>query len=126
MPAPSLNRQLLNTMGWFWRSLEDNRQQMLDEARLPEVLLGGSAVLATTITAGYLIWLIKGGQIVAAVMANLPAWRLIDPLPILNSIIDDDEEVDDSLDSIIQEGTGALEATANDQPIHDQPLQNPQ
>ena len=43
----------------------------------------------------------------AAVMANLPAWRLIDPLPILNAMIDEQDN-DDSLESIIEKGEDDL------------------
>ena len=37
-------------------------------------------------------------------MAQLPAWRLIDPLPILAQLdIDEDEDEDDSLESLVGE-----------------------
>ncbi len=107
------SNDLLDKHGWFWQALDHNSKQMQSAANLPQILLGSSAAIASTISVGYLIWLIKGGQIVAAMMANVPAWRLIDPLPILNAMIDDEDDgedgEDDSLDTIINKGEGKLD-----------------
>jgi hypothetical protein len=40
-----------------------------------------SASLATS--AGYLTWLLRGGSLFASVLASLPTWRTLDPLPVL-------------------------------------------
>ena len=104
--------ELINKSGWFWKALDENTNQMTTGTNLPEMILGSSAALASSVTVGYLIWLIKGGQVLAAVMANLPAWRLIDPLPILNAITDDREDLD-SLQKIINDGETVLESTPN-------------
>ena len=105
----SVDRNLLDKSGWFWHALDQNSRQMQSEANLPEILLGSSAAIASSMTVGYLVWLIKGGQVAAAVMANMPAWRLIDPLPILTALIEDDEVEDDSLESIITHGEDELD-----------------
>jgi nucleoside permease NupC len=98
----------MDKAGWFWQALNQNSERMETQSSVAEVLLGGTAAIASSITVGYLVWLIKGGQVLAAIMANLPAWQLIDPLPILNSIIDDDED-EDSLHKIIIEGEREME-----------------
>jgi hypothetical protein len=64
---------------------------------------GGTAALSTSISVGYVVWLIRGGQVLAALMAHLPAWSLIDPLPILGSFDKRDDENDDSLQSMLEE-----------------------
>lgn len=108
----TLDPSLLDRTGWFWQALDRNRQQMESEANLPEILLGNTAAITSSITVGYLIWLIKGGQVLAALMANLPAWRLIDPLPILSTMIDEEEGDDDSLESIVKQGNATLGSNA--------------
>jgi hypothetical protein len=40
----------------------------------------GSTVL---LSAGYLTWLLRGGSLLASVLATMPTWRNFDPLPIL-------------------------------------------
>lgn len=109
----SVDASMLDRSGWFWQALDQNRRQLEAEASLPQFLLGSTAAIASSVTVSYLIWLIKGGQVLAAVMANLPAWRLIDPLPILNSIIDDDDGDDDSLQKMINEGEDELNVDAD-------------
>ena len=104
-----MNNEFMNKESWFWKALDNNKSQLQSESGLTELLMGSSAALASSITVGYLVWLIKGGQVLAAVMANLPAWRLIDPLPILSSIADNDDD-DDSLQTIIEEGEDELES----------------
>ena len=99
----ALDDEFFKTDGWFWRELDRNSHQLETNAMLPEILLGTSAALTSGVSVGFLVWIIKGGQISAMVLANLPAWRWIDPLPILNSISNLEEE-GDSLESIIENG----------------------
>ncbi|MFK7767294.1 MAG: DUF4347 domain-containing protein [Mariniblastus sp.] len=102
-----LDERFMDKSGWFWQALNANDERMALEASLPNVLFQSSAALASGVTVGYLVWLIKGGQVMAAVVANLPAWRLIDPLPILNAMIADQD--DESLETIIEKGEDVLE-----------------
>ena len=46
------------------------------------ILLSAIAV-STGLSVGYVIWLIRGGVLLSSVLSSLPAWRLVDPLPVL-------------------------------------------
>jgi len=50
---------------------------------------------------GYLLWLIRGGTLMGSVLSSLPAWRLVDPLPVLGSLGDDLDNDDESLESMV-------------------------
>ncbi len=39
--------------------------------------------VATVGTVGYILWTLRGGMLMAVALSQLPTWRLIDPLPIL-------------------------------------------
>jgi hypothetical protein len=56
-----------------------------DSTTVPEIVLGATTVVSTALSLGYVIWLVRGGAIFASLVASLPAWTLIDPLPILTS-----------------------------------------
>lgn len=43
------------------------------------------AISTLSVTAGYLIWSLRGGMLLATFMTSLPSWQWIDPLPILES-----------------------------------------
>jgi hypothetical protein len=106
-PTETVTREVVTNITefatWLWTDLDQVSQQMSEDAEIPVIIAGGSTALATSISVGYVFWLIRGGQLFAAMMAQLPAWRLIDPLPIL-AILDQDEEPDDeSLEDIVDE-----------------------
>jgi hypothetical protein len=79
---------------------------------MPSLSIGQVAGLTTTLSVGYVMWLIRGGQILAGVMSQLPAWRFIDPLPILSSLPGQFESrEDDSIESLLDKG---LESNSDD------------
>ena len=61
------------------------------------------------------MWLLKGGQILAGIIAQVPAWQLIavDPLPIIRSIDEDDLDVDgESLASMVDDANEHADSSA--------------
>jgi hypothetical protein len=44
-------------------------------------VIGG---MLTTASAGYVMWLLRAGPLVASILSSLPAWRTFDPLPVLD------------------------------------------
>ena len=98
---------------WMWQALDEYQNQVEAESNIPVAILGSTAGFASSISVGYLIWLIRGGNILAAVMANLPAWSLIDPLPVLSRLESDQAAGDDSLESIIENTEAKLDAPAD-------------
>ena len=65
---------------------------------LENSLVTGSIVA----TAGYVLWTLRGGVLMATMMTSLPSWKFIDPLPVLDSFNDiaDGEDLD-AFDSIL-------------------------
>jgi hypothetical protein len=83
---------------------------VLDDATALHRLMVGSAVGITTgLTVGYVFWTVRAGYLLTSLVAQMPAWRFVDPLPILNSFDAETTHTDtDSLESIA--GSGAEEA----------------
>jgi hypothetical protein len=48
--------------------------------------LGTGAVFSAGLSVGYVAWLLRSGVILTSVLSSLPAWRFIDPLPILSNL----------------------------------------
>ena len=65
-----------------------NEQSMFD---FQEYAVGASAISTTSLSVGYIVWLIRGGSLLASFVSILPAWTSFDPLPVLNG---DDLEAD--------------------------------
>jgi hypothetical protein len=44
-----------------------------------------TTVTGTTVvfSAGYLFWAIRGGSLLSSLLCAIPAWRMLDPIPVL-------------------------------------------
>ncbi len=72
------------------RSLTQALEPLRHEAELAQgagtqIVVGGSAVSAG-LSVGYVLWLARGGVLMASVMSALPAWASLDPLPVLGQV----------------------------------------
>jgi hypothetical protein len=88
---------------------ETLREQDEIQSRSTVVLAAGSL----SMTLAYLLWLIRGGALVASALSALPAWRILDPLPVLSRVSDDEDEEevdaedDQAIASFAEEPVGA-------------------
>ena len=78
-------------------------------------LTAGTATgIVAVMAAGYTMWTLRGGYLLATFLSSLPAWRAFDPLPILCASRDDKEKrtrnnnPQDSLESILTQATREL------------------
>ncbi len=81
----------------------------LDEAgRELEFLQLSTVVSISGVSIGFMSLVLRTGAVVASMMVNVPAWRLMDPLCVLGYSDDDADDEDESLLDIVEsENTGA-------------------
>ena len=84
-------------------SLDSFEEGLKNDGKIERVVLGSAVVSSIGLSAGYVIWVLKGGSLLASVLSSMPAWHLADPLSILAGKRDDDED-DESLETIIRDG----------------------
>jgi hypothetical protein len=62
----------------------DEIQRQLDagESSRRGILASGAA-LSGGLSIGYVVWLVRGGVLASSMLSALPAWQMIDPLPVL-------------------------------------------
>ncbi|ASJ75347.1 cadherin-like domain-containing protein [Granulosicoccus antarcticus] len=94
---------------------------MEEQASLMQVLMGKSAGVTTGLSAGYLLWLIRGGTLMGSVLSSLPAWRFVDPLPVLDSLGGGVDNDDESLESMVNADGDADANHENVVPPHNIP-----
>ncbi len=66
----------------------------MDEARVPgddglsaiELGTAGTVLVSSGFSVGYVLWLARGGALVASLMSSVPAWASVDPLPVLSQM----------------------------------------
>jgi hypothetical protein len=100
--------------GLLWNDLDHLREQISTVSDVTPVTLGTATGVASGLSVGYVMWLLRGGYIVAGVMAQLPAWGLIDPLPILSQLDDLDDDDDDSLATMVDKSNLHHDSEADD------------
>ena len=74
-------------------SMKRKIARMADSEDLKERIIVGTTTGATiSFAAGYVIWLCRGGSLLASVLAAMPMWKWFDPLPVLAHWVNDREK----------------------------------
>jgi hypothetical protein len=75
---------------------------LVDDDILHQWMVGSAVGLTTGLTVGYVFWSVRAGYLLTSLIAQVPAWRIIDPLPILDSLDESSLATDnESLESIV-------------------------
>jgi len=103
---------MVNEEEGFQEALDNAQDEFSELAQIEATVVGSSAVVTTGLSVGYVVWLARGGMLLASLLSSMPAWRAIDPLPVLANFRDNDEDGDDdeSLDSLVRKGGANKEA----------------
>ena len=84
-------------------SLDTFKEELGKDLLFDKALVSSAVASSIGLSAGYVIWMLKGGSLLASVLSSLPAWQLADPLSILAGRRDEDDD-EESLEDIIDEG----------------------
>jgi len=109
--------RLLNGLDSLTSALDEEQKSIDDQKDLALAVVGTTAGVTTGLSVGYLIWLIRGGTLMGSMLSSLPAWRFVDPLPVLSSLADvDEQDVDsESLESIVESSASPASSTPAEQ-----------
>ena len=103
----------------FNDSLNRMREDISSATQLQHNVVASSIAATTSLSVGYVAWLVRGGVLLSTALSSLPAWQFIDPLPVLAHTREtgrDDDGQDDSLEEIIKESSRRA-ANLNNEPI---------
>jgi hypothetical protein len=85
-------------------SLDDLKKEVAGDIAFNHTILGSAIAMSTGLSVGYVVWLVRGGMLLSSLLSSLPAWQILDPLPILARKKDDDlSDGDESLESILDQ-----------------------
>ena len=93
----------------FIESVEKVREEVVsNKMAIDRNIVASSTAVSASLSIGYVIWLVRGGALLSSLLASLPAWRMVDPLPVLGSMGEqDDSQDDESLGSMIDKSKAA-------------------
>ena len=99
--TPSLDKVVADN--GFQKNLERVREDVMQVASLDRNVMASTIGVSASFTIGYVLWLVRGGVLISSLLASLPAWRMVDPLPILGSLANGkkDDKDDKSLEELV-------------------------
>ncbi|HZV55613.1 MAG TPA: cadherin-like domain-containing protein [Rhodocyclaceae bacterium] len=88
----------------FQQQLDQVQDKIRQQLSLDKAMVASTLAVSTGLSVGYVLWLIRGGVLLSSLLSSLPAWRLIDPLPILGHLNrrKDAGAEDDSLEGMLK------------------------
>lgn len=69
---------------------QEQRQEIIEK-----VVVGTTAAVSTSVSVGYVVWVLRGGSLLTTFLSSMPAWQAFDPLPVLESFEDEDDLMDE-------------------------------
>ncbi|MGB2221027.1 MAG: cadherin-like domain-containing protein [Neptunomonas phycophila] len=87
------------------QSLDTMNNQVAEQLALDKMVVGGGIAVSSGLSIGYVTWLLRSGVLLSSVLSSLPAWRFIDPLPVLSGLGATDADAGDnsSLEDLVKE-----------------------
>ena len=71
---------------------------MENDQQIGQWVAGSAAGVSSALSAGYVIWIIRGSYLVSSVLAQMPAWSFVDPLVVLQYLDEESPKRDDEDD----------------------------
>ena len=65
------------------RKFEEMQRQMQQQGESRSTVIASSILVTGGVSIGYVVWLVRGGVLMSSMLSALPAWQMIDPLPVL-------------------------------------------
>jgi len=91
----ALQRSLRSTD--FANALDRLRNDAREDVALEHSLTISAAGVSLGLSLVYVLWLIRGGVLMGSYLSALPAWRILDPLPVLARPDDESDEEEEDL-----------------------------
>ncbi len=86
----------------FWEKITQMRQEVESSLMVQSGLSVGTAASTTAgMTVGYVAWVMRSGLLFSSMMTQLPIWRFMDPLAILDSTDTAEEGDQESINSMV-------------------------
>ena len=94
------------TNATFTNELNRVRDTATEEEALEQTMAVSSAAAGAGLSVLYLAWLLRGSVLLTTMLTSLPAWRFVDPLPVMGKLDDEEDEDGESIESIVADSGG--------------------
>ncbi|MDA0660590.1 MAG: cadherin domain-containing protein [Planctomycetota bacterium] len=95
--AAAISRDIL-TLDFGPEQTRNDADSWQDELSAHGLAVGTSAIVSTSLSVGYIVWMLRGGTLFLSFISSIPAWCAFDPLPIVESFEESVEKKDEEKD----------------------------
>jgi len=67
------------------QQLQETAKNIAAKQQILHRVMNTFATFSATASAGYLLWIARGGSLLLSMLSSVPIWRFLDPLPVLNA-----------------------------------------
>ena len=90
--AAHVNYALMATPGVMWNALDEQLDHVDSQIHGDLIVVGAAGAAASSFTVGVVAWALRTGFLASGLLAQMPAWRAVDPLLIMQGFGDDESE----------------------------------
>lgn len=107
-------RSLLTRHG-FLQDLDRVRDSVQDIAATEKTYLASSIAVSSGLSIGYVVWLLRSGVLLTALLSSVPAWQFVNPLLVLDAAAKKKRQKgqrdvkEDSVESLFEKPTASTE-----------------
>lgn len=92
------------TLAFDRHNNQGGEHEWINELKKRQLVVGTTAAVTSSLSVGYVVWLLRGGTIAASFFSSIPAWYSIDPLPIVDSF----EAINESRSSLLEDSLSKI------------------
>jgi hypothetical protein len=100
-----------------WQEIDSLQDDMRASGRLHDLMVGVASFLSFGFSVGFLLWTSRISYALSILVSSLPAWKVLDPLPILDHFEQrspgsgDDERERETLATLLERQDGSGQQT---------------
>ena len=109
MPQLEAYRASLGNKSWVGE-LNRLRDAADNQIKVEHKVVGSTVAITGAMSVGYVMWLLRGGLLLSSLLSSMPAWHVIDPMPVLarGNRTPDDDGGDDPLERLFGRAKAAI------------------
>ncbi|HYL18881.1 MAG TPA: hypothetical protein VEV20_09370 [Burkholderiales bacterium] len=109
VPQLETYRATLGNKSWVVE-LDRLRAAADNQIKVEHKVVGSTVAITGAMSVGYVMWLLRGGLLLSSLLSSMPAWHVIDPMPVLarGNRRDEDDGGDDPLEKLFGRAKAAV------------------
>jgi hypothetical protein len=85
----------------MFQQLDTFEEDLSRNVGIDRQLVGSVGAVTTGLSVGYIIWVVRGGMLLSGLLAQMPAWQMLDPLLVIDDPGRDRDDDGETIGAIV-------------------------